>query len=124
MRLFLLCLVLFCFTTPARAGESQYLGAIVVSGASLTNLTTAAPFGITPGSYLTLNCTAAVNLLTDSTVTTSSGANKGVPVPALTNFPTSVGRKNLARLTNFGDTAQIAIIGTATCDVWQRSGNE
>lgn len=119
----LLALGLLLAVTPAKAGESAYLGAIVVSGSSLTNLTTAAPFAIPPGAFLTINCTAAVNLLTDSTVATSSGANKGLPVPANTNFPTSVGRKLLARLNGL-DTAQIAIIGTGTCDVWQRSGQE
>lgn len=119
----LLALGLILAVSPAKAGESTYLGAIVVSGSSLTNVTTAAPFPIPPGSFLTINCTAAMNVLTDSAVVTTSGANKGLPVPANTNFPTSVGRKTLARLNGI-DTAQLAVIGTGTCDVWQRSGQE
>lgn len=119
----LLALGLLLVVSRANAGESAYLGAIVVSGSSLTNLTTAAPFAIPPGSFLTVNCTAAVNMLTDATATATSGATKGLPVPASTNFPTSVGRKTLARLNGL-DTAQVAIIGTGTCDFWQRSGQE
>lgn len=119
----LLALGLILAVSPAKAGESTYLGAIVVSGSSLTNVTTAVPFPIPPGSFLTINCTAAMNVLTDSAVVTTSGANKGLPVPANTNFPTSVGRKTLARLNGI-DTAQLAVIGTGTCDVWQRSGQE
>jgi hypothetical protein len=106
----------------ADAGENKYLGAIVVAGASLTNATTAAPFIIPPGAILTINCSAAVNMLTDATVTATSGATKGLPVPAATNFPTSVG-KSLTTITG-QPSALLAVIGTATCDVWQRVGNE
>lgn len=119
----LLVLVLLClFATPTQAGENKYLGAIVVSGSSLTNLSTAAPFAIPGGALLTINCTAAMNMLVDNTSTATSGATKGLPVPASTNFPTSVGKA--FSLLSGSPTAVIAIIGTGTCDVWQRSGTE
>ena len=125
MRLFLLSLCLL-LAAPANAGENAYLGAIVVSGASLTNITTAAPFVIPPGALVTINCSAAVQLLTDASVVTTTGAGKGLPVAASTNFPTSVGKEK-ARIVINGvptPTASIAVIGTGTCDVWQRIGNE
>ena len=122
MRLFL-TLTLCLLATSAGAGENKYLGAVVVSGASLTNLTTAAPFAIPPGAYLTINCTAAIQYLADSTVVTTSGAGKGLPIPASTNFPTSVG-KGLSYFPANSPTALIAFIGTGTCDIWQRSGLE
>lgn len=114
--------LLLCLSLPATAGENKYLGAIVVSGSSLTNLTTAAPFAIPPGALLTVNCTAAVNMLVDNTSTATTGATKGLPVPASTNFPTSAGKQYA--LLSGSPTAVIAVIGTATCDFWQRSGTE
>lgn len=107
---------------PATAGENKYLGAIVVSGSSLTNATTAAPFAIPPGALVTVYCTAAVQILTDATVVTTTGAGKGLPVAASVYFPTSIGK----RLTSVGgiDSGLLAVIGTGTCDVWQRIGNE
>ncbi|MBL0304409.1 MAG: hypothetical protein IPQ23_22410 [Cytophagaceae bacterium] len=114
--------LLLCLSLPATAGENKYLGAIVVSGSSLTNLTTAAPFAIPAGSKLTINCTAAMNVLMDSTSTATTGATKGLPVPASTNFPTSAG-KALASVSG-SPSAVMAVIGTGTCDVWQRDGNE
>lgn len=106
----------------ARAGENRYLGAIVVSGASLTNLTTAAPFAIPPGAKLTVNCGAAVNMLVDNLSTAASGATKGVPIPASTNWPTSCGRAlgNVSAVPS----CVIAVIGTATCGFWLRDGTE
>ena len=119
----LLVLVLLClFATPAQAGENKYLGDIVVSGASLTNLSTAAPFAIPGGALLTVNCTAAVNMLVDATSTATSGATKGLPIPASTNFPTSVG-KAISFLSGL-PTAVVAVIGTGTCSFWARSGTE
>lgn len=125
MKRLLLCVALagFLVAPPrAEAGESKYLGVITVSGASLTNATTAVPFVIPPGSKVTLSCSAAVQVLTDSTVVATTGANKGLPVAASTNFPTSVG----SRLVTIGGqpSALIAVIGTGACDVWQRSGGE
>lgn len=114
--------LLLCLSLPATAGENKYLGAIVVSGSSLTNITTAAPFAIPPGAQITINCDAAVRVLVDNFSTANSGATKGVPVAASTNFPTSVGR--YLALLNGSQSAVIAVIGTATCDVWQRSGTE
>jgi len=123
MRTFLALLCLLAVSpAPAVAGENAYLGAIVVSGSSLTNFTTAAPFAIPPGAYVTVNCTAAVNMLVDATVVTSSGAGKGLPIPASTNFPTSVGKQK--GLISGSPSASVAIIGTGTCDFWLRVGNE
>jgi len=125
MRTFLvsLCLLL---AVPASAGENAYLGAIVVSGASLTNFTTAAPFVIPPGSKVTMNCTAAVQYLADASAVTASGAGKGLTIPSATNFPTSVGRArgNIVVSGVNVASAAIAVIGTGTCDVWLRDGNE
>lgn len=121
--LWLICLSLLIVPNPARAGENRHLGAIVVSGASLTNVTTAVPFNIPTNAKLTLYCTAAVQVLTDTlVVTTGTAGTKGVPVAALALFPTSVGPTKSA-ISNV-PTAVIAIIGTATCDVWQRLGTE
>lgn len=116
-------LLALALAAPAAAGENKHLGAIVVSGSSLTNATTAAPFVIPQNAKLTLYCTAAVQVLTDSTtVTTGTTGTKGVFVPALTLFPTSV---TLTLRTISGTpSALVAIIGTATCDVWQRTGTE
>ena len=125
MRLFLasLCLLL---AVPAHAGENAYLGAIVVSGTSLTNFTTAAPFVIPPGAKITVNCTAAVQYLSDQTAVTASGAGKGLTIPATTNFPTSVGKAkgNIVVGGVNVQSASLAVIGTGTCDVWLRDGNE
>jgi hypothetical protein len=127
MRTFLRLLPLFLLLAAplARAGENRHLGSIVVAGASLTNVSTAVPFRIPPGAYLTINCSAAVQMLTDATlVSVGTLGTKGVPVPALTNFPTSVGQ---AKSSISGTpTAVIAFIGTAavTCDVWARLGTE
>lgn len=107
-------------------GENRYLGQIVATGAgSKNNTDTAAPFVIPPGSQVTCFASAAVNLLTDNLTAAGSGANKGVPVNATSNFPTSVGRS----LTLIGGqpTAVIAVAFTAvsqTLDVWQRAGTE
>lgn len=107
-------------------GESLYLGQIVSTGAgSQSNLTTAAPFVIPPGSKVTLYSSAAVNVLTDNRTAGASGANKGVPVGASSNFPTSVGRAQGP--VNGVPSAAIAVYFTGaaqTVDVWQRSGTE
>jgi len=115
-------LAVILLSVTATAGENRYLGAIVVSGSSLNNTTTAAPFVIPPGSKVTVVCTAAVNMLTDNVSTATSGATKGLPISANSIFPTSVGRA-LATVSGVS-TALIAVIGTGTCDVWQRDGNE
>jgi hypothetical protein len=123
MRPFRLALaVALALGLSVQAGENKYLGAIVVSGASLTNLTTAAPFAIPPGAKFTVNCTAAVNMLVDNLSTSTSGATKGLPIPASTNFPTSCGRALGA--VNNSPSCVVAITGTATCDAWLRDGNE
>ncbi len=120
---FVLLLALFAVPLVAQAGENRHLGVITVSGASLTNVTTAVPFNIPVNAYLTLYCTAAVQVLTDATlVTTGTTGSKGVPVAATTLFPTSVSR-DIAAISGVR-TAVIAIIGTASCDVWQRLGTE
>lgn len=115
----LLCLI----ASSAQAGESKHLGSIVVSGASLTNVTTVAPFVIPINAKITIYCTAAVQVLTDSTVvSTGTLGTKGVFVAATTLFPTSV--SGIKGSVGTLSTAVIAVIGTATCDVWQRLGTE
>lgn len=120
---FLLLVVLLSLPQRAWAGERKHLGSIVVSGSSLTNATTAVPFVIPLNAKITLYCTAAVQVLTDSTVvTTGTAGTKGVPVPANTLFLTSV--SETISVVGGRYSALIAIIGTATCDVWMRLGNE
>ena len=121
-RNFRLALTVMLLAVSAKAGENRYLGAIVVSGSSLNNTTTAAPFVIPGGAKITVVCTAAVNILVDNLSTATSGATKGLPVASGAIFPTSVG-KTLTTISGQW-TALIAIIGTGTCDIWQRSGTE
>lgn len=118
--------LLALFGSPARAGEMKYLGAIVSTGTSVSNVSTAAPFVIPPNAKLTLYCDAGGRLLTDSRSVATSGATKGLPVGASTYFPTSVGNQVVSQISSV-TTALIAWIsnsGTATCDVWVRTGNE
>jgi hypothetical protein len=122
--------VALLLAAPALAGE-VYLGAIVSgAGADTTNATTAAPFKVSAGSKLTLHCTAAALVCTDtsSACTVLGGAQPGVPVSALTNFPTSVKATSGApTVTISGATSSIVrIVGAAavTCYVWVREGNE
>ena len=124
MRLLLWAVSLFVlFAGPVYAGENRHLGVITVSGASLTNVTTAVPFIIPVNAYLTISCSAAVQMLTDSTVvSTATTGTKGIALAATTLFPTSVGQAR-ASIGNT-PTAVIAVIGTGACDVWQRLGTE
>jgi hypothetical protein len=115
-------LAVILLSVTATAGENRYLGAIVVSGSSLNNTTTAAPFVIPGGAKITVVCSAAVNMLVDNLSTATTGATKGLPIPANSIFPTSVG-KTLTTISG-APTALVDVIGTATCDVWQRDGNE
>jgi hypothetical protein len=115
-------LAVILLSVTATAGENRYLGAIVVSGSSLNNTTTAAPFIIPSGAKVTVVCSAAVNMLVDNMSTATTGSTKGLPIAANAIFPTSVGR-NLTTISGQG-TAVIAVIGTATCDVWLRDGSE
>lgn len=116
---------------PALAGE-KFLGTIVSgAGSDTTNDSTATPFKVPRGSKLTLNCTATANICTDqSTACTTSGAGKGVPVNASTNFPTSVDATTGAPTVSSGTAANggsiVRIVGAAavSCDVFLRSGNE
>lgn len=128
MRLFqriALLAALFAVPLVAHAGENRHLGTVTMTGASLTNVTTAVPFNIPANAYLTISCSAAVQMLTDAfVVSTATLGTKGVPIPATALFPTSVGpfRSSIVGV----QTAVIAFIGTAavTCDVWQRLGTE
>lgn len=126
MRTLSLLLLLFAVLfvpSRAEAGERAHLGVITVAGASLTNATTAVPFAIPTNAKITLYCTAAVQVLTDAfVVTTGTTGTKGVPVAALTLFPTSVSEAKATIASR--PSAVIAIIGTASCDVWQRLGTE
>jgi hypothetical protein len=123
--LWLCVLFLSVLSSEAVAGESRHLGVVLMTGLSVTNVTTAAPFQIPAGAKLTINCSAAVQVLTDSTtVSVGTTGTKGLPVGATSNFPTSVGQ---ARSTvNGNPSAVIAFIGTAatTCDIWLRDGAE
>lgn len=114
----------------AFAGEA-YLGAIVSgAGADTTNSTTSTPFVIPAGSKLTLYCSAAAYICTDTSTacTATGGANAGVPVAATTLFPTSVMVSTRApTVTISGATSSIVRIvgsGAVTCYVWLRQGNE
>ena len=118
----LLCAAALLAALTAGAGENAFLGSIVVSGASLNNTTTATPFAIPMGAKITVYCSAAVQMLVDNRVVAVTGALKGLPIPSTTLFPTSVGRT--AILLNTGQTAVVAVIGTATCDFYLRDGNE
>lgn len=117
-------------SAPALAGEA-YLGAIVSgAGADTTNGSTAAPFLIPRGAKLTLYCTAAALICTDTTsaCTVLGGAQPGVPWDALKLFPTSV-RTDIAAPTITISSQASAIVrivgaGAVTCYVWQRYGNE
>jgi len=124
MRLFLFCLVaLVLLPRVAAAGENTHVGVITAAGSSINNLTTAVPFRIPPGAKVTLYCTAAMQVLVDNTaVSTGTTGTKGVPIAATTLFPTSVGRANGS--IGGTTTAVIAVIGTGSCDVWLRDGNE
>lgn len=116
---------------PALAGE-QYLGVIVsAAGADTTNETTAAPFVVPQGSQLTSYCTAAALVCVDTATacTVLGGAQPGVPVGALTNFPTSVNqvRRTAVTVTIAGQPSSIVrIVGAAavSCYFWARNGNE
>lgn len=127
LRLALAAALVFVVSTPApaMAGENTFLGDIVVSGASLTNVTTAAPFVIPPGTKLTLYTTASgIRCVTDQQVVTAAGAapTRGIPIPVSSLFPTSVGE---SRMTLNGlKTALVACIGTGTVEVWARAGTE
>lgn len=128
MRTFLL--VIAIISLPALAGE-EYLGDITsTAGEDKTNGSTAAPFVVPVGSKVTLNCTAAANVCTDtSSACTTSGAGKGVPVAALSNFPTSVRPQpsSAPTINVLGKTSSIIRIvgaGAVTCSVWARNGNE
>lgn len=124
MRLFLVLLCLVALApSKAEAGENTHVGVITAAGSSVTNVTTAVPFRIPPGAYVTLYCTAAMQVLVDNTVvSTSTTGTKGVPIAATTLFPTSVGQAKSS--ISGSPTAVIAIIGTGSCDVWLRMGNE
>ena len=115
-------LAVILLSVTATAGENRYLGAIVVAGSSLNNTTTAAPFVIPGGAKITVVCSAAVNMLVDNLSTAASGATKGLPIGANSIFPTSVG-KTLTTISG-ASTALVAVIGTGTCDIWQRDGSE
>ena len=124
-------LAVFVLAAPAFAGET-YLGTIVsVSGADTTNATgsTATPFVIPEGSKLTMYCTTAVNICTDTlaTCTVLGGANPGVQWSAATNFPTSVDQiRRVSVLVGTARSSVVRIVGAAavTCYVWARNGNE
>jgi len=128
MRTLILLAVLLSF--PALAGE-KYLGAIVsAAGADTTNDTTATPFFIMPKGKITLWCSAAAYVITDSNsaVTVAGGANPGLPLASGEKFPTSVGAMvritSSATAANGGAVVRIAGAGAVTCYVYGRTGDE
>lgn len=127
-----LFLALVVFGARAAFAGEQYLGAIVsVAGADTTNGSTAVPFVVPIASKLTMYCTAAALICTDtaSACTVLGGAQPGVPVTALERFPTAVNpyRKTANTITVSSETSSIVRIvgaGAVTCYVWTRNGNE
>lgn len=128
MRTFRIVAVGVVLAVSARAGENKYLGALVSTAAATTNNivpSSGSIFSIPPGAKLTIVCDAAARLLADNPTTANSGATKGMPIPANTAWPTSVGAAK--QPINGSPSAQMAMIcqsGTCNCDVWQRDGNE
>lgn len=127
-----IALIVTLLAAPALAGE-KYIGTIVSgAGADTTNDSTATPFKVPSGTKLTLYCTAAAFVCTDqATACTTSGAGKGLPVAASTNFPTSTrndlwGQPTVSSGTAANGGAWVRIVGTGavTCDVYTRGGNE
>jgi hypothetical protein len=129
---FALCLL----SLPALAGE-RYLGSIVtntLSDAGLTertNVTTAAPFRISPGAQITIQCDVAVYVITDDTTAVTSA--RGLYLTANEKFPTSVGTQVLSTAATMSDGGTqvtggivrvLSTSGNATCRVWERRGNE
>lgn len=109
----------------AFAGENKYLGSIQADGglSGINNSNTQTPFVIPPTAKLTLSCPDVVSYLADNfTVSDGGTVPKGVPIPANTLFPTSVG----AKLVVIGGqpSALLAVHGAVTCDVWLRDGLE
>lgn len=106
---------------PAMAGE-RYLGSIVASGSDTTNGSTAAPFVIPKKSLITIICSASAYLATDTTTAVTSST--GVDLAAGEKFPTSVDGTSVNITVSSQQSAIVRIIGTATCKVFERRGNE
>jgi hypothetical protein len=137
MKTFLaLCLI----SLPAFAGE-RIIGKIVsVAGADTTNATTAVPFAITPGTKLTISCTASANICANSSTacTAVGGANDGLPVVVGEKLPTSANTGDLTTTAGAAvgppRTVVVAskrsvtfrIFGAAavSCTFWARNGDE
>lgn len=122
-------LALVLAAVPAFAGE-VFLGSIVsAAGADTTNASTAAPFVITPGTRLSVQCTATAYIAVDdlTAVTSSRGVTVAADALFLTkaDAPTRAGvsQKVLVGTTN---SAVLRIAGPAavTCDVFSRRGDE
>lgn len=105
---------------PAAAlADDTYLGTIVSSGASTTNLTTATPFKLQAKTKASIQCDAAVYVAEGSvdagTAITVTSSN-GLKLAADALFDIALGMAGVA--TNY----QIAIIpvsGSANCKVFQ-----
>lgn len=120
--LLMTCLLL---AGDALAGETL-LGTIVsAAGADVTNATTAAPFVITPGARLSVQCGAAAYVIGDDL--TAVSATRGVKLAADQFFLTKV--EGLAGKTVIISSTRSSILRVAgpaavTCLVWSRMGNE
>jgi hypothetical protein len=126
----LVFLAVAVLSMPALAGEEKLGDLVSAAGGDITNASTATPFVIPIGSKLTLNCTAAANVCTDtSTACATSGAGQGLPISASSNFPTSVRPQPSSAPTvtisgKLSSILRIAGAAAVTCSVWMRTGNE
>lgn len=109
----------------AAVGEFRLLGTIVSAGASVSNISTAAPFSIPPLTSLTLQGDAAFHVLVDNNTVAVSGASRGVKVAADAIFQTAVGARHTVVLSSI-PSAVVAIIpvtGAANVFVYERRQN-
>lgn len=118
-------------------GGESYLGALVSdAGVDVDNTTTATPFFVPKGAKLTVWCSSASNICVDQTTrcgvgAPDGGAVPGLPVPASTPFPTSVGppaNSNFPTVPSGtglnGAYVRMASTTSAACYVYGRQGTE
>ena len=130
-RLAALALLACLAAPPALAGET-FVGKIVsAAGADTTNATTSTPFFVPAGTKFTMYCSAAAYVCVDtaSACTDTAGATPGVPVAALTVFPTSTSVAGgpvvpAGTAAARGSYLRIVGAGAVTCTVWVRQGTE
>ncbi len=146
-------LLIFCLVASTALAGERLLGLIQSIDTTKSNLSQnpdgqgnwwdggfSQPFFIPPQALVTVRCGIDTYVCTDKT---SCTANEGLPIPAATLLPSSVGqtkgvmdqqRNPDAGLSSFGGTpirsAVISVLSTVTdggyhaCQVWERMGNE